>query len=60
MDEEEDELPEDHQVVQTLSVVPREAMGIKASPAAYVPSSPKYIRDSDDDRMPDLDSDEDT
>ena len=34
-------------------------MGIKASPAAYAPQSPKYIRDSDDEGMQDLDSDED-
>ena len=60
MDEEEDELPEDQQAAPALPVAPREAMGIKASPAAYAPQSPKYIRDSDDEGMQDLDSDEDT
>ena len=60
MDEEEDELPEDQQGAQALSVAPKEAMGIKASPAAYAPQSPKYIRDSDDKGMQDSDSDEDT
>ena len=35
MDEEEDELPEDQQAALALPVAPREAMGIKASPAAY-------------------------
>ena len=59
MDEEEDELPEDQLAAQALSMAPREAMGIKASPAAYAPQSPKYIRDSDDEGMQDLDSDED-
>ena len=34
-------------------------MGIKASPAAYVPQSPKYIRDSEDEGAQDLNSDED-
>ena len=60
MDEEEDELPEDQQAAPALSVAPREAMGIKASPAAYAPQSPKYIRDSEDEGMQDLDSDGDT
>ena len=60
MDEEEDELPEDQQGAQTLPGVPKEAMGIKASPAAYAPQSPKYIRDSDDEGIQDPDSDEDT
>ena len=60
MDEEEDELPEDQQGAQALPVAPKEAMGIKASPAAYAPQSPKYIRDSDDEGIQDPDSDEDT
>ena len=41
-------------------MAPKEAMGITASPAAYAPQSPKYIRDSDDKGMQDSDSDEDT
>ena len=60
MDEEEDELPEDQQGAQALPVALKEAMGIKASPAAYAPQSPKYIRDSDDEGIQDPDSDEDT
>ena len=60
MDEEEDELPEDQQAAPALPVAPKEAMGIKASPAAYAPQSPKYIRDIDDEGMQDLDSDGDT
>ena len=60
MDEEEDELPEDQQGAQALPVAPKEAMGMKASPAAYAPQSPKYIRDSDDEGIQDPDSDEDT
>ena len=60
MDEEEDELPEDQQGAQAISLAPKEAMGIKASPAAYAPQSPKYIRDSDDEGMQDSDSDGDT
>ena len=60
MDEEEDELLEDQQAAPAISVAPREAMGIKASPAAYAPQPPKYIRDSEDEGMQDLDSDEDT
>ena len=59
MDEEEGELPEDQRGAQALPLAPREAMGIKASPAAYVPQSPKYIRDSEDEGAQDLDSDED-
>ena len=62
MDEEEEEkgeLPEDQRGAQALPLAPREAMGIKASPAAYVPQSPKCIRDSEDEGAQDLNSDED-
>ena len=58
-EEEEGELPEDQREAQALPLAPREAMGIEASPAAYVPQSPKYIRDSEDEGAQDLDSDED-
>ena len=60
MDEEEDELPEDQQRAQALPEAPKEAMGIKTSPAAYAPQSPKYIRDSDDKGIQYPDSEEDT
>ena len=53
------ELPEDQRGAQALPLAPREVMGIKASPAAYVPQLPKYIRDSEDEGAQDLDSDED-
>ena len=62
MDEEEEEergLPADQRGAQALPLAPREAMGIKASPAAYIPQSPKYIRDSEDEGAQDLNSDED-
>ena len=58
-EEEEGELPEDQRGALALPLAPREVMGIKASPAAYVPQSPKYIRDSEDEGAQDLDSDED-
>ena len=58
-EEEERELPEDQRGAQALPLAPREAMGIKASPAAYIPQSPKYIRDSEDKGAQDLNSDED-
>ena len=58
-EEEEGELPKDQRGALALPLAPREAMGIKASPAAYVPQLPKYLRDSEDEGAQDLDSDED-
>ena len=58
-EEEEEELPEDQRGAQALPVAPREAMTIGASPAAYAPQSPRYIRDSEDEGAQDLDIDED-
>ena len=58
-EEEEGELPEDQRGALALPLAPREAMGIKASRAAYIPQLPKYIRDSEDEGAQDLNSDED-
>ena len=48
MDEGEDDLPEDQREATALPEAPKEAMGLKESPATYVPKSPKYVRDSED------------
>ena len=44
MDEGEDDLPEDQREATALPEATKEAMGLKESPAAYVPKSPKYVR----------------
>ena len=52
MDEDEEDSPED---LRKATVLPKEAMGLKESPANYVPKSPKYVRDSEDEGAQDLD-----
>ena len=55
MDEDEDDPPED---LRKAAALPKEAMGLKESPAIYVPKSPKYVRDSEDEGAQDLDDDD--
>ena len=55
MDEDEDDSPED---LKKATALPKEAIGIRESPAAYVPKSPKYVRDSEDEGAQDLDDDD--
>ena len=45
MDEDENDPPEDQRKATAL---PKEAMGLKESPATYVPKSPKYMRGEDE------------
>ena len=52
MDEDEEDSPED---LRKATALPKEAIRLKESPANYVPKSPKYIRDSEDERAQDLD-----
>ena len=58
MDEGEDDLPEDQREATALPEAPKEAMGLKESPATYVPKSPKYVRDSEDEGAQDLSDDD--
>ena len=55
MDEDEDDPPED---LRKATALPKEAIGLKESPATYVPKSPKYVRDSEDEGAQDLDEDD--
>ena len=55
MDEDEDDSPED---LRKATALPREAIGLKESPANYVPKSPKYVRDSEDEGAQDLDDED--
>ena len=55
MDEDEDDPPEDRRKATAL---PKEAIGLKESPATYVPKSPKYARDSEDEGAQDLGDDD--
>ena len=52
MDEDEEDSPED---LRKATASPKEAIGLKESPANYVPKSPKYSRDSEDEEAQDLD-----
>ena len=55
MDEDEDDSPED---LRKATALPKEAIGLKESPANYVPKSPRYVRDSKDEGAQDLDDDD--
>ena len=55
MDGDEDDSPED---LRKATALPREAIGLKESPANYVPKSPKYVRDSEDEGAQDLDNED--
>ena len=55
MDEDDEDSPKDSRKAAAL---PKEAIGLKESPANYVPKSPKYIRDSEDEGAQDLDDDD--
>ena len=55
MDEDEDDSPED---LKKATALPRETIGLKESPANYVPKSPKYVRDSEDEGAQDLDDED--
>ena len=55
MDEDENDPPEDQRKATAL---PKEAIGLKESPATYVSKSPKYVRDSEDEGAQDLDDDD--
>ena len=55
MDEDENDPPEDQKKAEALL---KEAMGLKESPATYVPKSPKYVRDSEDEGAQDLSDDD--
>ena len=55
MDEDEDDSPED---LRKATALPKEAIGLKESPANYVPKSPKYVRDSKDEGAQDLDNED--
>ena len=52
MDEDEEDSPED---LRKATALPKEAIGLKESPANYVHKSPKYVRDSEDEGAQDLD-----
>ena len=52
MDEDEEDSPED---LRKARASPKEAIGLKESPANYVPKSPKYSRDNEDEGAQDLD-----
>ena len=51
MDEDEEESPED---LRRAIALPKEAIGLKESPANYVPKPPRYVRDSEDEGAQDL------
>ena len=55
MDEDEEDSPED---LRKATALPKEAIGLKESPANYVPKSPKYVRDSEDEGAQDLDDED--
>ena len=55
MDEDEDDSPED---LRKATALPKEAIELQESPANYVPKSPKYVRDSEDEGAQDLDDDD--
>ena len=55
MDEDKEDSPED---LRKATALPKEAIGLKESPANYVPKSPKYVRDSEDEGAQDLDDDD--
>ena len=55
MDEDEDDSPED---LRKATALPKEAIGLKESPAHYVPKSPRYVRDSEDEGAQDLGDDD--
>ena len=55
MDEDENDPPENQRKATALL---KEAMGLKESPATYVPKSPKYVRDSEDEGAQDLSDDD--
>ena len=55
MNEDEDDSPED---LRKATAWPKEAIGLKESPATYVPKSPKYVRDSEDEGAQDLSDDD--
>ena len=55
MDEDKNGPPEDQ---RKATVLPKEAIGLKESPAMYVPKSPKYVRDSEDEGAQDLSDDD--
>ena len=55
MDEDEEDSPED---LRKAIALPKEAIGLKESPANYVPKSPKYVRDSKDEGAQNLDDDD--
>ena len=55
MDEDENDPPEDQRKATAL---PKEAIGLKESPATYVPKSPTYVRDSEDEGAQDLSEDD--
>ena len=55
MDEDEDDSPED---LRKATALPKEAIGLKESPATHVPKSPKYVRDSEDEGAQDLGDDD--
>ena len=52
MDEDEEDSPED---LRKATALPKEAIGLKESPANYVPKPPRYVRDSEDEGAQDLD-----
>ena len=51
MDEDEEDSPED---LRRAIALPKEAIGLKESPANYVPKPPRYVRDSEDEGAQDL------
>ena len=55
MDEDEEDSPED---LRKATALPKEAIELKESPANYVPKSPKYVRDSEDEGAQDLDDED--
>ena len=55
MDEDENDPPEDQKEAEAPL---KEAMGLRESPATYVPKSPKYVRDSKDKGTQDLSDDD--
>ena len=55
MDEDENDPSEDQRKVTAL---PKEVLGLKESPATYVPKSPKYVKDSEDEGAQDLSDDD--
>ena len=55
MDEDEDDPPEDQRKATAL---PKEAIGLKESPATYIPKFPKYVRDSEDEGAQDMSDDD--